>query len=342
MITVQADEAARYLKTAVRVTGRTIAVYGMARLTAKENKLTIATCNENGMYSATIACQVNDEFDILIESKRLSQIMSNCTGPITISVVDYWVSITGAGVNYNIVSINTEEWPMLDTDGDEYPVTMDMLHAIAPVRHTGNETRAHIAGFLIDSSDGKLMRLSSTDSSRLHSVTGSDAYDGKKVIVNKSIIPALQQINGVKSITVGSSYIVFNGENESLTARLLEGSFPVIEDMLTLHQQAEYKKVTFDRSAIVEALERAAVMTDTGVQMFFSDGKLKIVVTNPEAGEFSSEVSVEGDVEADVYVNLRYMLDALQLAETLYLKDGTSPLVICNEPVTVVVMPMRL
>lgn len=113
------------------------------------------------------------------------------------------------------------------------------------------------------------------------------------------------------------------------------------------------KLLTIPRITLLQALERAAILTNEkfrGVRTVLADGSMKIIAANAEQEEAVEEIEVEYEGEAlDVGFNVTYLLDLLRnvSAENIEcrLNDSNSSALFTlpgNELFKYVVMPMRI
>jgi len=133
-------------------------------------------------------------------------------------------------------------------------------------------------------------------------------------------------------------------------SKLVDGKFP---DYGRVIPQNQPKKLKLDRIALLQALQRAAILTSDkfrGVRWVLGDGSLRISCTNTEQEEAQEELDVDYKGEAlDIGFNITYLLDVLQNLATdqvvLSLGDANSSALITMHDrgdYKYVVMPMRI
>jgi DNA polymerase III subunit beta len=97
-----------------------------------------------------------------------------------------------------------------------------------------------------------------------------------------------------------------------LISKLIDGKFP---DYGRVIPQGQPKKLKLDRVVLLQALQRAAILTSEkfrGVRWVLADGSLKISCSNTEQEEAQEELDVayKGD-GLDVGFNVSYLVDVL-------------------------------
>ena len=138
--------------------------------------------------------------------------------------------------------------------------------------------------------------------------------------------------------------------NVLLVSKLVDGKFP---DYGRVIPQNQPKKLKLDRIALLQALQRAAILTSDkfrGVRWVLSDGSLKISCSNTEQEEAQEELDVPYKGEAlDIGFNVGYLVDVLNNLNVAEVECGlgdanSSALFTLPErsDFKYVVMPMRI
>ncbi|MDX1645435.1 MAG: DNA polymerase III subunit beta, partial [Thermoanaerobaculia bacterium] len=158
--------------------------------------------------------------------------------------------------------------------------------------------------------------------------------------------------NGALSFGRGDNHLSFRIGQRELTCRILEGSFPDYERVISKDND---KNVVIDRRRLNEAVQRVALLTGDrarAIRCAFADGTLTVSATNPDLGEAveSLECEVDGG-EVKIGINPDYLSHFLGAVETdtvrLELKDENTQCI--GVPVDggdrrylCVIMPMRI
>ena len=111
------------------------------------------------------------------------------------------------------------------------------------------------------------------------------------------------------------------------------------------------EKIEVDRQLLLDALERASVMTMDeahSTKLIFSEGKLTVSSAASDIGEARDEVPIKYVGETiEIIFNPTYVMDPLKAIDddtvTINLNNGHSPAVIrCSVPFLYVLMPLRI
>jgi DNA polymerase-3 subunit beta len=114
-------------------------------------------------------------------------------------------------------------------------------------------------------------------------------------------------------IAITAGQIVFETENQFLSARLISGEYPRYQELFP----SDYKYLAnLKRDELISAIERVSVMSDDRthlIKLHFEGDTLQITANTPDVGRAQEEVSItfEGQV-LDIAVNVRYIIDVLQ------------------------------
>ena len=135
-----------------------------------------------------------------------------------------------------------------------------------------------------------------------------------------------------------------------LVTKVVDGKFP---DYKRVIPSGHTKQFQLDRSTLLEALQRAAILSNEkfrGVRWLLSDNRLRIACTNTEQEEAQEELEIDykGD-GLDIGFNVTYLTDVLSNLDanivSCALGDANSSALITvpgNEEFSYVVMPMRI
>jgi DNA polymerase III subunit beta len=151
-------------------------------------------------------------------------------------------------------------------------------------------------------------------------------------------------------IRLSSNQAVFRFGDIELVSKLIDGKFPDYERVIP---QNHNKVITVPRTALLQSLHRAAILTNEkfrGVRVVLASGILKIISSNADQEEAQEELEVSYDAEAlDIGFNVTYLLDVLNNVSNeeveIRLADANSSALITlpgNDSFKYVVMPMRI
>ncbi len=150
-------------------------------------------------------------------------------------------------------------------------------------------------------------------------------------------------------IRIGDNTIEASGPEYEIQGALLEGEFPDYEKVIPRKNQ---HAAEIGRKELLESLHRLKLIADQshcGVRLSFSNEKLKLEIQNPNIGEATETLEMEGgDKVPKIGMNVGYLIDALEsMGEDkvkVEVKDANSPALVTGDshnPI-IVIMPMRL
>lgn len=219
------------------------------------------------------------------------------------------------------------------------------------------ETRYYLNGIYMHAEEGALL-LVATDGHRLSKRTiAADLLDNPLASFEGVIIPRatigliLKLIEKQESVTVtlSDAKIRVAAGDTVITSKLIDGTFPEYRRVIPINNETS---VRINATPMMQALERVtAISSERGraVRMEFSPGSLRMLVSNPDAGDAEDEIVIEGDADASIGFNGKYVLEALghvgsEVVEFM-LGDAGGPTILKQlgqSADVIVVMPMRV
>jgi DNA polymerase III subunit beta len=218
------------------------------------------------------------------------------------------------------------------------------------------DIRCYLNGLLMIIEEGQL-KLVATDGHRLayasREVGGKNLSRQEVILPRKTIIELsklLEDSDEPVAIELSAAQAKFKFGNVVLVSKLVDGKFP---DYGRVIPQSQPKKLRLDRIALLQALQRAAILTSDkfrGVRWVLADGSLKINCSNTEQEEAQEELDVPYKGETlDIGFNVGYLVDVLNNLDVAEVECGlgdanSSALFTLPErsDFKYVVMPMRI
>jgi len=224
------------------------------------------------------------------------------------------------------------------------------------------ETRYYLNGIYLhqakDHGNGnEVLRAVATDGHRLaqSQVPLPEGAAGMPGIIvpRKTVLEVVKLIEGDDTevqVSLSASKIRFAAGRAVLTSKLIDGTFPDYERVIP---RGHDKTLDVDAKAFADAVDRVSTISlekSRAVKLMLSDGKMTLVVNNPDSGSAEEEVAVDYARDPlEIGFNSRYLLDvAGQItAENMRfeLQDAGSPTVV-RDPKDAqslyVLMPMRV
>lgn len=342
----------------------TIPVLSHLLLSTREDRLHLAATDLDVSLTSWCEADIKEEGGIAVQAKKLMEIIRSLTGDEVLLVQEEprVLTIRAGKSRFKIHGLAPDDFPTLPNVEDstlvEIPFT-DFRRMIAKILFavSAEESRFQLNGALLKLKDGS-MEMVATDGHRLALVEGGLEANGsngqESVLVPRKALQELQRLEGEGGLGYrrGEHHLSFRLGRRELICRILEGTFPDYERVIAKDND---KKVLFDRKALTEAVQRAALMTGDrarAVRLQFTSDQVVISAANSDLGEAVEEVSCDYDgPEFRVGINPDYLRDFLAAVDTerirLELKDENTQCVgyPMDGPDTrylCVIMPMRI
>jgi DNA polymerase III subunit beta len=273
------------------------------------------------------------------------------------------VSIHAGRSRFALQALPPEDFPDLSSGefGNTFTLkAKDLKLLIEKTRFaiSTEETRYYLNGiYLHEARDPSLLRAVATDGHRLAQAQialpeGAAGMPGV-IVPRKTVLEIVKLLDGDDAdieIAMSSSKIRFTIGNLVLTSKLIDGTFPDYERVIP---RSHDKVLIADTKSFADAVDRVSTISQEksrAVKLALSDGRMTLIVNNPDSGSAEEEIPVDYSKEAlEIGFNARYLLDvASQItADTMRfeMQDAGSPTVVRDpedEHSLYVLMPMRV
>ena len=277
------------------------------------------------------------------------------------------VNIKAGRSRFALQALPPEDFPDLSSGelGNSFTLSSgDLRRLIEKTRFaiSTEETRYYLNGIYLhqakdNGSGAAMLRAVATDGHRLaqSQVALPEGAAGMPGIIvpRKTVLEVVKLIEGEDTevqISLSSSKIRFAAGHLVLTSKLIDGTFPDYERVIPRNHD---KTLEVDAKAFSDAVDRDSTISlekSRAVKLMLADGRMTLVVNNPDSGSAEEEVAVDYNKEPlEIGFNSRYLLDvAGQItAESMRfeLQDAGSPTVVRDpkdEQSLYVLMPMRV
>jgi DNA polymerase-3 subunit beta len=340
----------------------TIPVLSHLLLTARGDKLHLAATDLDVSLTSWCEADVKREGGIAVQAKKLVEIIRSLNNEEVLLVQEEprVLSIRAGKSRFKIHGLAPDDFPTLPTveDGRRVDIPFaEFRRMVAKILFavSAEESRFQLNGALLKLKDGGL-EMVATDGHRLALVEGGleNAAGEDSVLVPRKALQELRRFEGEGKLSYGRGehHLSFGLGRRELICRILEGTFPDYERVIAKDND---KKVLFDRKNLVDAVQRAALMTGDrarAVRLQFTADQVVISAVNSDLGEAIEEVACDYDgPDFRVGINPDYLREFLSAVETekvrLELKDENTQCVgyphegpdtryLC------VIMPMRI
>ena len=270
-------------------------------------------------------------------------------------------------VEFNLAGMNPEDFPDIPEIKEVKFFEIDsvalnkMIERTIIITASPDDKRAHFIGIyleIIEKEDNKVLRMVSTDGSRLS--TAENTYDkNDEIPIDKNILIPKKGINEVtkfldtkKMVKIGvkDNNFIIQKEAEKIIIRLLEGEFP---DYIDITTKKDVNTIKMDKNLFLMMLKRMSILSSNdykGVIFSFDKDKLKIDSTNPEIGESKEDMVINYSGEhVEAMFNPRFFIETINVIDDenilLSISSGEKPCLIEPEKDKTylsVIMPMKI
>ena len=269
-LTVLQDKLAKATSTASRFVSSKaqLPVLGNLHLKTKKNKLIINATNLELSISLSLGAQVEEEGEITIPAKQLTEIINNLPKlPIELEVTKEQLKITTENFSSTLAGVNASDFPKvpmtLAKDVLELP-TDTITEALEKILFSVSidDTRPHITGALFLFKTGRI-EIVSTDGFRLSrkNIPLKGLKQELKVIIPKAVLAELTRLSSESEQVLfeyneNESQIVFGLPGIILSSRVIDGEFPPYEKIIP--KETGYK-LSVDKEELARTVRLASV-----------------------------------------------------------------------------------
>ena len=267
-------------------------------------------------------------------------------------------SIVAGNAKFKLAGMPESEFPKLPKDEEAYSYSIpqatlrEMLRKVSYAA-SQDDTRRTLKGVLMSFKDSKLTMVA-TDGRRLALIENEIEFPKSEerdiVLPSKAVAELQRSLTGEEmvSLTVQKSQISFNLGTMMIYSKLMDEAYPNYKQVIPV-ETAEH--ITVDRQSLLDALDRASVMTMDeahSTKLIFESGKLVVTSAASDIGEAEDEVPIKYVGEKiEIMFNPTYVMDPLKAIDddevTININNGHSPAVIkCSIPFLYVLMPLRI
>ena len=281
---------------------------------------------------------------------------------VVLTLADKRLQVKSGKSRFNLQTLPAEDFPRLaaaEGQSTKFSVPQKLLKTLVGLVQYAmaqQDIRYYLNGLLMVVEEGQL-KLVATDGHRLAFASqeaGDKSLPRQEVILPRKTIIELSKLlsddDEPVAIELSGTQAKFSFGRIVLVSKLVDGKFP---DYVRVIPQNQPKKLKLDRVALLQSLQRAAILTSDkfrGVRWVLGDGSLKISCSNTEQEEAQEEVDVayKGDT-LDIGFNVSYLLDVLNNLDVPEIECGLGDanssalfMVPGRGDFKYVVMPMRI
>jgi len=342
---------------------QTLPVLSNLLVAAGKNELTFTGTDLEVEMVARLNTKVGQEGEITVPARKLYDICRALPeeAEISVSAESNRATLKAGRSRFTLATLPADEFPVIEDVEVGESVTLDQQALRELIERTAfamahQDVRYYLNGLLVELAENRV-RTVATDGHRLAVCdleTDVDVKETRQIIVPRKGIMELQRLldgeDDQVTLELGKNHVRVRRDDAVFTSKLIDGRFP---DYQAVIPSEDGHRLSADRSALREALQRASILSSEkvrGVKLELKGDTLTIIAHNPEQEEAVEELEVEYGGEAlSVGFNVQYLQEALAGLEgervMIFLRDANSSCLI-REPESErcrhVVMPLRL
>lgn len=329
-------------------------------LEGKGKELTLTTTDLDISIRAVVECEIIEQGVSTLPVKLLFNSISKAAeGEIEVEIdAKERASIKAGSAKFKLAGLPESDFPRLPKDEEAYAYMIpqatlrEMLRKVFYAA-SQDDTRRTLKGVLMSFKDSKLTMVA-TDGRRLALIEEELEFpkDAERDIVlpSKVVQELLRSLGGEgeTAVTVQKTQVSFKMGSVMIYSKLMDDVYPNYKQVIPSETK---EKITVDRQLLLDALDRASVMTMDeahSTKLIFSEGKLTVSSAASDIGEAKDEVPIKYVGETiEIIFNPTYVMDPLKAIEddeiSININNGHSPAVIrCSIPFLYVLMPLRV
>jgi DNA polymerase-3 subunit beta len=305
----------------------------------------------------------NAAFSTTVGARKLIDILRTLPSDQLVSLesAQNKLILKGGKSKFTLQTLPAEDFPLVQeapSFGPAFSVPQKTLKSLlnqVSFSMAVHDIRYYLNGILFVA-EGTKLSLVATDGHRLAFASAELDVEVPKqeVILPRKTVLELQRLlsdkDGAIELQFAANQARFRFEGMEFVTKLVEGKFPDYNRVIPRNHP---NIVILGRSALLAALQRAAIMTSEkfkGVRLNLERGSLRVAANNADQEEAVDELDIQYDGSAiEIGFNVSYLIDALsnmsQDMIRLELNDGNSSALLTipdNEHFKYVVMPMRI
>jgi DNA polymerase-3 subunit beta len=290
------------------------------------NRLILNSTNMDIAISENISAKIEKDGKVVVPARLLTEFIANLPKVnISLEVVDGKLKIEAGNYKSTINTINPKDFPEIPEIKKAETImltTKDFKDVVSQTTGvtSSDVSRPILTGVYLYSSEG-VLNFAATDGYRLAEKKTIEAKNGLKAIipastlttVNQSIQDDLQELE----VLINEDQVSFVLGNIEITSRLISGSYIDYKGLIPMRSENKFTilKEEFLRTIKISELfarETAGVIT---IKTDEKKGCITIQSIASELGENTSEVEAEVKGTAEISLNAKYLIEAVNCLE---------------------------
>jgi DNA polymerase-3 subunit beta len=358
-VTLNRPELLRALKLASQIAGNGKVVPMLANVLLRGNgagRLTVSATDLRVSLSAELACTFGDAIGIVIDAKKLHELVANASADdISIGIESNgWATIKSGKVTFKIAGQPDGNFPSIPSHAGasfasvENAMLREMI-ARTMFAASDDESRPNMSGINLRS-DGQRLTMTSTDGYRVCRLSRS-----MSIPVMNVIAPCLESVRNIIAsapvcqLALTREHLFVVQDATAISIKLIDLAAPLTDPIYAMSRPVT---MTIGREQLLIAMKRCGVMTteQTGAKMSLSLGAMRLSVVNPDLGEVHEDMEAEymGEPMA-IGFNPNFVVDILaQMSSDRVILEIAGPLdpallrQVGNDDYAGIILPMRV
>ena len=316
----------------------------------------ITGTDENITIRTQLDVEVLEEGATVVPARLATEAVRKMpSGAVVVHAEGGEVEITGNGPKFRFRESPVDDFPRLaepDLSDSVKVAGEEFVDAVSQVgvAASSDDARPILTGVFFESQEGRL-RLVATDSYRLavRDLPSVDAHLSGLVPVRA--LKELGRSIGASElqVAIGDREAAFSSDRGTLTARLIEGTFPNYRQLLP---PSYPNRLSVSRDGLLEAIDRASLVAEDHIpiRLTLQKGGVELSVTRQDVGGETEHVDGEySGEEMTIAFNSRYLNDGVNAVQgdeaVLDVMDPLKPGLLRgggNDEFVYLLMPVRL
>lgn len=315
-----------------------------------------------------IATQINDsnqtgsDASITVAAKKLQEILRVLPegSKVTLDIQDNRLQVKADKSKFSLQTLPAQDFPKVLEQFEQAEkiqlkqIQLKKLFEMVQYAMAQHDIRYYLNGVMLVV-DGANLKLVATDGHRLAFTSAKldKEYSKREIILPRKTVSELVKLLGDTeeeiSIDLAENQVRMTFSDIVMTSKVIDGKFPDYDRVIPSYTN----HLTLDRLAILQALQRAAILSNEkfrGVRFILTEKNLRIISSNSEQEEAQEDMETDyHGMALDIGFNVNYLLDGLNntSANTVVFSfgDPNSSILITvlgNDEFKYVVMPMRI
>ncbi len=337
----------------------TLPILSNILLKTNANRLQLSATNLDIAITEFVGAKVMKEGSITVPARLMQDFISNLpSGTVSLTQKENRLEIKTDNYNSTLNGISAEDFPVMPliSKGSKWDISSSVLKkALQQVvgAASSDDARPILTGVFFCSHDKKLF-VAATDSYRLAEKSLDDVGGDIKMLIPVSaaqeLLRILEDNDDKVQVTSDGQQVRFQTAKTELIARMIEGEYP------------DYQKLIPKKFEHFATTSRAELINITKVSSLFAresagsiilklekdNGLITVASVASQVGENSSSTKAEVNMDGELTLNSRYLLEGLQALEgdqvEVNFSDKLDPLLLRNpksKDYLHIVMPLK-